>query len=98
MEGEALSIIVQFWHDAQKNITQLRVVNVSTAEEVPLSDSSFLLRFWIEDETVERCLIRHLSSGREAYVQSGSGLQAFIKACLLNDKGEQPNTVQRRDP
>ena len=96
MKGESLSLIVQFWHDTQKNITQVRVVNVSTAEEVPLSDSSFLLRFWIEDETVERCLIRHLSSGRQAYIQSGSGLQAFIKACLLNDKGERPSSPEDR--
>ncbi len=91
MSREAFSIIVQCRRDAQGNFTRLQVVNVDTAEEVLLSDSSFLLRCWTENATVERCLIRHLSSGREIYVQSGPGLRAFIGVCLLNDNGEEPS-------
>jgi hypothetical protein len=96
MENEELTIIVRFWRDKQKNGVRLQVVNVDTAEEMLVSNSSFLLRFWVQDATVERCLIRHLSSGHQAYVQSGAGLQALIKACLLSDKQERPSSSEDR--
>lgn len=94
MNIETTSIIVRCWRNTQKDIIRLQIVNVDTAEEVMVSNSSFLLRFWIEDAIVERCLIRHLSSGREVYVQSGSGLLAFINACLLNGKGERRSSPE----
>ena len=34
--------------------------------------------------------IRHIASGREAYVQGGPDLRAFFKACLL--QGSKPET------
>ena len=88
MENEELSIIVWCSLDLQTNATQLRVVNVATGEEVRLNDGTFLLRISIDAKaSVTRCFIRHLASDREAYVQSGSGLRSFIKACLVSDNG-----------
>ena len=73
MSSETFSVIVWFWHDQLTNATQLKVVRVDTSEEVRLTDGSFLLRISRDGETsVERCLIRHISSGREAYVQGGT--------------------------
>jgi len=85
MSGETFSLIVRCWYDPQTDTTQVRVVRIDTAEEVHLNDGSFLLRI-SSDETasVERCFIRHIASGREAYVQGGSNLRAFVKACLVN--------------
>ncbi len=89
MENEELSIIVWCSFDLQTNTTQLRVVNVATGEEMRLNDGTFLLRISIDAKaSVTRCFIRHLVSGREAYLQSGSGLRSFIKACLVTDNGE----------
>lgn len=86
MSSEMFSVIVWLWHDLLTNTTQLKVVRVDTSEEVHLSDGSFLLRISRDkDAPVERCLIRHLPSGREAYVQGGQSLRAFVKACLLSN-------------
>ena len=85
------SILVWCWHNLQTDTTQLRVVLVDTGEEVRLKESSFLLRMSRDEGSpVERCLIRHIASGREAYVQSGLGLRAFVKACLLNNDAPEP--------
>ena len=91
MSSETFSVIVWFWHDQLTNATQLKVVRVDTSEEVRLTDGSFLLRISRDGETsVERCLIRHISSGREAYIQSGPNLRAFVKDCLLQNSGSEP--------
>jgi hypothetical protein len=85
MSSRTFSVIVRCWYDNQADATQLRVVRTDTAKEVRLSDSSFLLRFSVDEAMpVGRCFIRHLASGREAYVQGGQSLHAFIKDCLLN--------------
>ena len=84
MSNKTFSVIVRCWYDIQADATQLQVVRTDTAEEVRLGDASFLLRFSVDEATpVERCFIRHLASGREAYVQGSSSLHAFIKDCLL---------------
>ena len=86
MTKNVFSIIVKCWHDSQTDATRLQVMRTDTAEEVRLDNSSFLLRMSVDEaELVERCLIRHIASGREVYVQSGPGLQSFIKSCLLAD-------------
>jgi len=90
MTRSVLSIIVKCWQDplADTDTTRLQVVRTDTAEEVRLDNSSFLLRLSVDEGTlVERCFIRHIASGREVYVQSGPGLQAFIKSCLLSNQG-----------
>ncbi len=86
MTKSLFSIIVKCWHDPQTDATRLQVVRTDTADEVRLDNSSFLVRISADEAAlVERCLIRHIASGREVYVQSGPGLQTFIKSCLLAD-------------
>jgi hypothetical protein len=85
MSSNFFSIIVKCWYETQTGATHLQVVRTDTAEEVHLANSTFLLRIPVEGEaTVERCYIRHIASGRGAYIQGGSGLRDFIKTCLLN--------------
>ena len=85
MSNKTFSVIVRCWYDNQADATRLQIVRTDTAEEVRLGDASFLLRFSVDEATpVERCFIRHLASGREAFVQGGPSLHAFIKDCLLN--------------
>lgn len=92
MSSDDLSVIVRCWYDPQTNANRLQVVRVDTNEEVRLSDSSFLLRISLgERGSVLRCFIRHLASGREAYVQGGSGLRAFVRACLLKSSEAGPD-------
>lgn len=82
----SVSILVWCRPDPQNETTQLRVVRVDTGKVMNFSEGSFLLRIWLEENgTVLRCFIRHIASGREAYVQSGSTLLAFVKSCLLPD-------------
>ncbi len=91
MENEELSVIVWCWPDLQTNTTRLRVVNVATGEELHLNNASFLLRISIDAKaSVTRCYIRHIASGREAYVQGGQKLRAFVKAYLLNSGESTP--------
>lgn len=82
--NEVLSLFVWCRRDRQTDTMQLQIVNVDTSKEVYLSEGSFLLRvFSLEGGSVQRCFIRHIASGREAYIQGGSHLRAFVTACLL---------------
>jgi hypothetical protein len=91
MSSETFSILVWCWQDQQTGVTQLRVKRVDTGEDVHLKEGSFLLRISKdEDSAIERCLIRHIASGQEAFVQSGPQLRAFVKACLLDDRPPTP--------
>src|SRR5438874_6832774 len=89
----SFSILVWSRPDLENETTQLRVVRVDTGQALNFSESSFLLRIWLEENgTALRCLIRHIASGREAYIQSGPNLQDFVKACLLPDSNPDPAT------
>jgi hypothetical protein len=91
---ETASFILQCWHEQNSN--RLKIVRVKTGEEVVLGKSSFLVRLLVDDSTaIERCLIRHLMSGREISIQSGSSLQALIKFCLLNGDDPPSESVSR---
>ena len=91
MSSETFSLLLWCWYDRLTSTTQLRIVRTDTAEEVYLSDSTFLLRISTDEQTqIQRCLIRHIASGREAYVQGGPNLRAFIKDCLLQSGGSEP--------
>ena len=93
MKNEEHSVIVWCWPDLPTNATRLRVVNVATGEEVHLNSGSFLLRISVDAKaSVMRCYIRHIVSGREAYVQGGPNLRAFVKACLLPDSSPESAT------
>lgn len=97
---ETLSIIVWCWHDPQADALSLRAVYTDTQEEVPLRTGTFLLRISLDEEApVQRCSIRHIASGREAYMQGGPNLRAFVKACLLDgDLSEKPEQAVAPDP
>jgi len=85
MSSNTFSLIVKCSYDSQTDSTHLQVVRTDTAEDVPLGSGTFLLRISVEEAaSVERCYIRHIASGREAYVQGGPSLRAFVKTCLLN--------------
>src|SRR6266702_5882984 len=86
--NEVLSLLVWCRHDRQTDALQLQIVNVNTGKEVYLKEGSFLLRvFSLENASVQRCFIRHIASGREAYLQGGLHLQTFVKECLLQVPG-----------
>jgi len=87
MDSEMLSYLVRCWHEVQTDATHLQVTQVDTGEEVRLNDGTFLLSIFPDAHaSTLRCLIRHLASGREAYIQSGWAMQSFVQSCLL----EQP--------
>jgi hypothetical protein len=75
--------------DITQATTQLQVVRVDIDEAVTLKDGYFLLRITISKKGVARCLIRHLSSGREVHIQSGKHFVTFIQDCLL-ENNEKP--------
>jgi len=84
MNSEMLSYLVRCWHDVQADATHLQVTQVDTGEEVHLNDGTFLLRIFTDvNASTLRCLIRHLASGREAYIQSGQAMQSFVQECLM---------------
>jgi hypothetical protein len=84
MSNTTISVLVRCWYDPQTNALQLQVMRTDTSEAVPLGNNSFLLHFSVDKEKVARCQIRHIESGREAYVQGGPRLVAFVNDCLLN--------------
>ena len=89
MASEVFSFIVFCSHDLLTDSTRVRMVSVSTGKDVPLRDCSFLLRISFDEEVSDlRFFIRHIASGREAYVQSGPNLRAFIQDCLLGNPGK----------
>ena len=96
--SEILSLLVQCRHDLPTETMQLQIVNVDTGKEVHLKEGSFLLRISTAQKgSVLRCFIRHIASGREAYVQSGPNLRAFVKASLLNDGTIEPPAPNTQD-
>ncbi|HET8912576.1 MAG TPA: hypothetical protein VFN23_13975 [Ktedonobacteraceae bacterium] len=83
MSSNTFSVMVKCWYNTESETTHLQVIRTDTSTEVQLSNSTFLLRMQ-EVGPVERCYIRHIASGRDAYVQGGPGLRNFITTCLLN--------------
>ncbi|MEO8955617.1 MAG: hypothetical protein ABI396_11990 [Ktedonobacteraceae bacterium] len=88
MSSESFSLLIWLWNDLPMHTTMVRVQRVDTGEYVPLQEGSFLLRVATEeDASILRCSIRHLASGREAHIQSGQTLQAFLLSTLLDSGG-----------
>jgi hypothetical protein len=84
MSSESGSFVVQVWRDRGTGVNSIQVVQVDEAKVLHLSSSSYVVRVMIDREhSVIRCLMRHVGSGREAYLQGGPGLQAFVEDCLL---------------
>jgi hypothetical protein len=85
LQSQTYSVIVQCTHTGQTDTMQLRVKRADSGEQVHLNDATFLLRISIDNNAaLIRCLIRHLTSGRESYIQSSTQLQAFVISCLLS--------------
>ena len=85
-----LSLIVWCHQDAQSDVIQMRIIRVDTGEPIHLRENMFLLRITTttsgESAMIERCAIRHIASGREAYMQSGPNLRTFINECVLRSQ------------
>lgn len=90
MSGTIHSFIVQYQQEVWADEIQSQIVRLDTSEYIHLRNGSILLRVFIdfmdENPTIVRCLVRHLNSGREVYVQGGPKLLAFVKDCLLTDR------------
>ena len=85
MSRVTLSLIVRCRYDTHIDAVQMHIEHVDSGEAVQLRDGSFLIRCSTNGRSsIQRCLIRHIASGREAYVQVGPGLRDFIKTCLLD--------------
>jgi hypothetical protein len=81
-----LAVTIQCWREADTGTTRLRIERLDRPEEVQLADATFLVRVAFDQgRLMERCYIRHVGSGREAYVQGGPALSAFVRASLLAD-------------
>jgi hypothetical protein len=80
-----LSLLVRCWRVRGDTAMRLQVERLDGGQ-VGLSSGSFLVRVAMDEERlVNRCLIRHIASGREAYIQGGANLSAFVSDCLLQD-------------
>ncbi len=82
MSNNTISVLARCWYDQRTKALRLQVIRTDTPEAVPFGSNSFLL--YISIDTVVRCRIRHIESGREAHVQGGPRFVAFVKDCLLN--------------
>ncbi len=84
MQSEPISLTMQLWRDPGCNSFCVKVTAIETAEEVSLKEGIFLLRFAFDEERkLQRCYIRHVSSGRETYLHGNAKLLEFIRECLL---------------
>jgi hypothetical protein len=95
-DTNALSVLLHCWHDPLSGNLQLRLERVDPQEELHLKESAFLLRVGPGSSGLERCLIRHMASGREAYVQGGPELRSFITDTLLSGKASTDSTPTER--
>lgn len=93
MRNETFSLIIQCWHD-QVDELRVRVVRVDTGKDVPIDDGTFLLRITTDKRTkVERCFIRHIATGQEAYLQGGPKLRGLIADHVLQSQTPDAGTA-----
>jgi hypothetical protein len=93
MSSDTLSLIVWCRQDAQGDAIQLRIIRVDTGETIRIRENTLLLRITTDaSAAIERCAIRHIASGREAYAQGGVHLRAFINDCILQQR-EPPSDI-----
>jgi hypothetical protein len=86
MSGTVLSLLMQYRQDVRADGIQGQVVRLDTGEYIHVRNGSILLRVFIDaNPTMVRCLMRHLNSGREVYLQGGPKLLSFVNDCLIND-------------
>jgi len=91
MSSELFSLLLWCSYQPQTETTQLRVVHVDANEVMHIRDGKFLLRVSVDTgASLVRCMIRHTTTGREAHMQGGLNLPAFVRDCLLAE--EMPHT------
>ena len=96
MNSDSISLIAWLRHDLKSDAMQMWIVHVDTGEPVGMQDGGFLLRITKDTATsAERCHIRHITSGREAYVQGGPNLRAFFKDCVLKRDEAGPDATDQ---
>ena len=84
MSTTTASFVIQCWQALHTSIKLVRIVRIETEQTVPIATNSFLLRFTHSDDgRSERCYIRHIASGREAYLQGGLDMGNFVRECVL---------------
>ena len=83
IKRERLSIVVR--RDSSSDCFEIAVIRDGKVLPVENEKLGFIIRVAVtEDGSPNRCLIRHIASGREVYLQSGADLSAFIEECLLS--------------
>ncbi len=88
-----IAFAVRTWSDPASGATRVQVLRVDRAGAVRLVNASFLVRLTFDPGGgIVRCRLRHIASGREAYVQGGPGLRAFVADCLLGAAGGMPGS------
>ena len=98
MSTTTASFMIPCWQDLRATIKLVRVVRIETEQTVPIATNSFLLRCThSDDKRIERCYIRHIASGHEAYLQGGPGLSAFVCECLLEQIADYPKSSHQED-
>src|SRR6187401_1328759 len=81
VSAEGMSLIVRCRCEPPRTAPEDRMPGT-----VELESSLFLVRLSVDTGTsVERCMIRHIATGREVYVQSGAGLSRFLSECFQSD-------------
>ncbi len=84
MIPEVCSFAVQVWYSAGADAAYMRVTSIDDPTRLQLAEGAYLVRISTDEaHATTRCLIRHVSSGREAHLQGGAGLHALIRNCLL---------------
>ena len=87
MSSELFSLLLWCTYQPQTETTQLRIVHVDANEVMHIRDGKFLLRISVDTgASLVRCMIRHTTTGREAHIQGGLNLSAFVKDCLLAEE------------
>lgn len=89
MDNEVLALMIQCKRNPLSEDIRIQVRRVDTGEAIRLNEGIFLLRI-SREENMMRCLIRHVSSGREAYFQGGQKLRTFVKACIMQGSQADP--------
>jgi hypothetical protein len=88
---EEYAFLVRCRYDPQGDANWLHIVDVGTGQDVHIDSGTLLLRIFVDPSgAILRCQVRHLASGREAYIQSSAHLKAFIKACTWRGNTSDP--------
>jgi hypothetical protein len=99
MSAETRSFIVWCRQDNQRDVIQVRIIRVDTGSAVHLQENTFLLRISIDEtNALERCSIRHIATGDEAFLQAGANLRTFITDHIVQNVEPSADTPDTPTP